>query len=181
MKKWLLLFLVVMFPAFTFAQTKQEKNVKWYDMEEALRLDREQPKKIFIYIYSDNCGWCRRMSGSTLSNPVIASYLNEKFYPVKINAGMRKDITVGTKTYKYVPADRSKGTPAYHEFVVFLLQGRMGWPSVAFLDEHLAYLGVDQGYKKPADFETLLHFVAEEAYLKSNDFEKYAAEFNGEL
>lgn len=181
MKKWFLILLVALFPAMAFSQAETESEVKWYNIQQALQLNKEHPKKILIYIYSDQCGWCKRMSGNTLTNPVIASYLNEKYYPVKLNKDMTEDIVFGSRTFKYVPADRSRNTPSYHEFVVYLLQGKMGWPSVAFLDKDTKYLGFDQGYKKPSDFEKLLHFIGDEAYLKTSNYEKYAEEFNGAL
>ncbi len=181
MKNLILLFTVFLLPAFADAQDKTAKDVKWYSMEQAIQLNREHPRKIFIYVYSDQCGWCRRMASNTLSNPVIGDYLNEKYYPVKINAGMKEDIKLGSKIYKYVPADPAKNEPAYHEFVVYILQGHLAYPSMAFLDQNLLYMGVERGYKQPANFEKLLHYIGDNAYVVTKDFEEYAEKFTGKL
>ena len=181
MKKLLVIIFTILLPAWGAGQNPEEGGIKWYSMEQAIKLNREHPKKIFIYIYSDHCGWCRKMAGHTLTNPVIASYLNEKYYPVKLNEAMKEDLTVGSKTYKYVPADPVRKTPSYHEFIVFILQGNMAFPSEAFLDQNLAYLGLDRGYKPPADFEKVLHFIGDEVYKQNPDYEKYAAGFSGKL
>jgi thioredoxin-related protein len=181
MKKMAIILLVLVIPLTGFGQDSKDTVVKWYDLSRAVSLNKENPKKIFIYVYSDNCGWCRRMAGNTLTNQVIDEYLNDKYYPVKINTNITEDIHFGNRTYKYVPADPVKGTPAYHEFVVAILQGSLAYPSTVFFDRDLRYLGVVKGYKNPPDFEKLLHFIGDDAYLENNDFEKYAATFTGKL
>jgi len=181
MKKLVILLLAAIVPLLSFGRGNTDPGVKWYSMEQAVKLNRENPRKIFIYIYSDNCGWCRRMAGNTFTNDVIAKYLNDNFYPVKINTDTKKDITVGSKTYKYVAANPAKDAPAYHEFVVFLLQGSLAYPAVAFLDKDLVYMGAVRGYRPPSDFEPLLHYIGDDAYIQNTDFEKYASGFNGQL
>jgi thioredoxin-related protein len=182
MKKiYYLIFLALMYSGFTKAQDKKTDNIKWREIEEAIKLNKIHPKKIMIYVYSDNCGWCKRMSNNTFSNPVIAEYLNQNFYPVKINSNIKRDITLGSHTYKFIPANKETNNPAYHEFVVSMLQGRLVYPSIAYIDEELTFMGVERGYRQAGDFEVWLHFLAENAYKENNDFDAYGAEFKGKL
>ncbi len=180
MKKLMIMLMAGLMTATAFGQDPGEPAVKWYTMEQAVQLNANHPKKIYIYVYSDHCGWCRKMAGNTLTDPVIAKYLNEKYYPVRLNVDMKEAVTVGSKTYTYVPADPSKGTPGYHEFIVAILQGYMAYPAGAFFDQNLTFLGVDRGYKAPADFEKLLHYIGDNAYLENHDYGKYAAGYTGE-
>ena len=54
---------------------------------------------MFIDVYTDWCGWCKRMDASTFKDPTVAAYLNANFYPVKLNAETRDTITFNGKTY----------------------------------------------------------------------------------
>jgi thioredoxin-related protein len=182
MKKiFYLIFLAFIYSGFTKAQEERTDKIKWIEIEDAIKLNKTHPKKIMIYVYSDNCGWCKKMSNTTFSNPVIAEYLNQNFYPVKINSNIKRDITLGSHTYKYVPANRETNNPAYHEFVVSMLQGRLVYPSIAYVDEDLVFLGVERGYRQPSDFEVWLHFLAENIYKEDNDYDAWAEKFEGQL
>uniref|UniRef100_A0A3Q2YUK7 Spermatogenesis-associated protein 20-like TRX domain-containing protein n=1 Tax=Hippocampus comes TaxID=109280 RepID=A0A3Q2YUK7_HIPCM len=43
-------------------------------------------KKVFIDIYTDWCGWCKKMDKDTFQNPEVAAYMNENFLMVKMDA-----------------------------------------------------------------------------------------------
>ena len=76
----LLAFIAVSF-AFNFSTTdaKAVTPVKWYSLEEAVALQKKKPKKIFIDMYTDWCGWCKRMDATTFTDPAVSAYLNENF------------------------------------------------------------------------------------------------------
>ena len=82
---------------------QKTKNIKgsinWLTLEEADSLYKIKKRPIFIDVYTDWCGWCKRMDASTFKDPNIAGYLNANFYPVKLNAETRDTITFNGKTY----------------------------------------------------------------------------------
>ena len=92
MKKFV--FTILLISGLSFGSAGQENNekVKWYTFEEAVDLSKNNPKKLFIDVYTDWCGWCKRMDQNTFTHPVIAKYLNENFYAVKFNAESTKPI-----------------------------------------------------------------------------------------
>lgn len=182
MKKLLsILFVSLIINVLLFSQAEKNSEITWYSIEEAVQLSQNNPQKIFVYVFSSNCGWCTRMERNTFTNPVIAEYLNENYYPVKLNSGVKTDIVLGTKTYKFIPANPLESMPAYHELVVTLLNGRLAYPAYAFINEKMAYLGVEFGYQPPEMMEKWLYYIAEEIYIESPGFEEFAAKFKGRL
>ena len=52
-------------------------KVEWMNFEEALEKSKTEPRKIFIDVYTEWCGWCKRMDSATFQQEHIAEYLNE--------------------------------------------------------------------------------------------------------
>lgn len=152
-----------------------EPPIKWYTFEEAMKLNEKKPKKLFLDMYTDWCGWCKRMDQSTFLNPVIAEYMNENYYPVKFNAE-RKD-TVTFKGKAYVNGNPA-GARSAHQLAAYLLQNRLSYPSFVFLDTELNLITIVPGYQKPPQLEAILHFIGEDSY-KSKKWEEYSATFQG--
>ncbi len=150
-------------------------KIKWMDFEQAVAQNKKKPKKIFIDLYTDWCGWCKKMDASTFLNPVIVKYMNDNFYAVKFNAE-RKD-TVMYNGKKFVNPNPS--TPrSSHQMATELLSGRMSYPSYVFLDESLNKITVVPGYRKAPEFEGILNYIGSNSY-KNQKWEDYNASFKG--
>lgn len=145
------------------------KNVKWMTWEEAVEAAEDdksagkKPKKIFIDIYTDWCGWCKKMDAETFEQADIAAYLNKNFYPVKFNAEQKESITFDNKTFKYVPS----GNRGYHELAAALLAGKMSYPTVVFLNEDFQLLQRIPGYLDIPTFDMIAHYLAEDHFTKT--------------
>ncbi len=153
-------------------------NVKWLSWEQAvtaLEADKaagKKPKKIFVDVYTDWCGWCKKMDKETFQIPNIAAYLNANFYPVKFNAEQKEEIKFSGNTFKYV----ANGRRGYHELASALLDGKMSYPTVIFLNEKLELLQRIPGFLDIPTFDCILHYLAEEHYVKK-PWEQYHKEF----
>lgn len=97
-KKIIFLLSIISFTA-TFAQS-HKGPINWLSLEEADSLYKTQPKPMFIDVYTDWCGWCKRMDATTFQDPNVAAYLNNNFYPVKLNAETQRAINFNGKLYK---------------------------------------------------------------------------------
>jgi thioredoxin-related protein len=157
------------------AAVPSTEKIKWYDFEEAAALNKKKPKKIFIDMFTDWCGWCKKMDASTFINPVIVDYMNKNYYAVKFNAERKDTVTFNGKMYTN---PNPTGTRSSHMLAQELLSGRMSYPSFVFLDENMDKLTVVPGYQKAPQFEAILHFFGEDAY-KTQKWEEFSPAFKG--
>jgi thioredoxin-related protein len=151
----------------------QAQKVEWLSWDEAAdrALTDKNPKKMFIDVYTDWCGWCKKMDKDTFQNAEVAAYMSSNFYMVKLDGEGKDPIEFKGKTYKFVPSGR-KG---YHEFAAALLQGRLSYPTVVFLDEELNMLSPVPGYQKPKPFLNIARYFGEDIY-KDTDWQTYSGQ-----
>jgi len=136
--------------------------IKWHTWEEAIKLSESNPKKILIDVYTEWCGWCKRMDKETFTNPEIIEMVNENFYAVKLDAEQKEDILYKDVTFKFNPANGRKGA---HELAVSLLEGKMGYPSLVYLDEKQSRISISPGYKAVDMMKQELLFISGEHYV----------------
>ncbi len=149
------------FSKISFAQNEEEK-IKWYSFEEAAELNKTNPKKLFVDVYTDWCGWCKKMDATTFSNPVIIKYMNDNYYPVKFNAESVEPVTFND--HEFVNNDPD-GRRSSHELAKTLLSGKMSYPSYVFLNEKNELITVVSGYLAAIKLEPILHYFGENAHL----------------
>lgn len=151
-------------------------SINWLSIEEAEKKNKKKPKKMLVDVYTDWCGWCKRMDAETFKNPLIAQYVNKNYYAVKLNAEGKTDIMHNGKTYKFV----NKGRSGYHELAFEFLGGAMGFPSMAFLDEQTKVIQVMPGFKNVQDFDAVLNYFNTNSH-KTQTFENYYATFKSKI
>lgn len=152
----------------SFAQTSE---IRWLSWEEAMQKMEEKPRKILVDVYTDDCPWCKRMD-ETFQQPHIVNYINEYFYPVKLNAQQKEDIVFRDKKYSFI----KNGQRGYHELAVEILRGRLSFPSVVFMDEKTTVIQSLSGYKPAEDFEQIVSYFAQNHY-KKTPWSTYQASF----
>jgi thioredoxin-related protein len=154
----LLVILVLLSTANTIAQ--DTPKIKWLTIEEAFVAQRKVPKKVFIDIYTDWCGWCKVMDQKTFSDANVAQYANDTYYAVKLNAEQEGKVTLGTKSY------------SYPELASQLMQGQMSYPTVVYLDEKFDMIQPVPGYQDATVFHQIITFLGGD-HNKKEDFEKF--------
>jgi len=160
---------------------RQEKEaaveVNWMSFEEALKKSKVEKRKIFIDVYTDWCGWCKVMDKKTFSEATIANYLNRHYYPVKFNAEQTEDIEFRDHTFKFIPSGRR----GYHELAAVLLQNKLSYPTVVFLDEDFNLIQPLPGYRNAKAFHPILTFFGQDQYkiMKWDEFQtQYESPYN---
>lgn len=141
--------------------TTIEESIKWYSWEEAAELSKTSPKKIFIDMYTDWCGWCKKMDKTTFQDPSVVKYLNDNFYAVKFNAERKEAIVFNDRTFEFM----ASGRRGVHQLAYALLDGRLGYPAFVTLDESYARIMISPGYKQVDQLMKELVFAKEEKYM----------------
>jgi len=134
------------------------QQIEWMSLEEAVEKAEKEPRKIFIDIYTEFCTYCKKMDKETFANQYIAKYLNENYYPVKLDAQQRNDITFKDRIYKYV---NRGGQNSYHELAAAIMKGRLSYPTIVFLDEEQDIIQSIPGYRDPFEFELFMQYFGE--------------------
>lgn len=152
------------------AQPKEENSsasmaggIQWMSFEEAVRKSESDKKKIFIDVYTDWCGWCKRMDATTFKNDTIADYINRNYHAVKLNAETRDTIRFRNQVFVFRPEYKA------NEIALSLLSGKMGYPSFVVLDENFSMLNVIAGYQTPEQLLPTLQHFAENKHLNKTE------------
>ncbi len=164
-------FSICLFIGLFFASATGQE-VKWLTWDEATKLVEtdKNPKKIFVDIYTDWCGWCKKMDQDTFQNPEVAAYMEKNFYMVKMDGEGKEPITFKGNTYKFIASGRS----GYHELAAALMQGKLSYPTTIFLDEKMNMLSPLPGYQKPQPFLNIAKYFGDNIYLEK-DWKTYEA------
>lgn len=153
-------------------QTNNTHKIKWMSFEEAIKKNETNSKKIFIDVYTDWCGWCKKMDQTTFQDSTVISYMNENFYAVKLDAEQNDPIVFNGYTFiNQGSQGNRKGT---HQLAAALLQGNMSYPSYVFMNEKNQLLTVVPGFVQANEFIPILMYFGTDAYLsvKWEDYKK---------
>ncbi|MDO5615101.1 MAG: thioredoxin fold domain-containing protein [Cruoricaptor ignavus] len=158
--------------------TLASSQIKWMSIEDAIKAQKTQPKKILIDFYADWCGPCKTMEKYTYNHPVIAEYLNENYYIVKFDAEGKEKINI----YGHTFGNDKKGKNNLHDFTKYMNVNAV--PSIVFLDEKGNPITILQGALSAKELEPYLPFFANDMYLKlrtKSDWENYQKKFKSKI
>lgn len=152
-----------------------EDAIEWLTFDEAVKKMKKNPKKIFMDVYTDWCGWCKVMDKQTFTDPFIIQYINANYYAVKFNAEQKETISFQGKDYKFVVTDpaRNKG---YHELAAYILNGKLSYPTVVFMDEDMNVLTPVPGFRRPPELDMMLKFFGGNHY-KDTAYETFTQNY----
>ncbi len=165
---------------FTFSKSPSDfdinTEINWISFEEAVARTEENPKMILIDLYTDWCGWCKKMDRDTYSRTEIVSYVNQKFYAVKFNAEGFQEVRFKGYTFKFVPSGR-KG---YHELAAALTQNRLSYPTTVFMNEELQIIQPIPGYLDARTFDLISRYMGDGKY-KNIGWEEFQKSYQSKL
>ena len=141
--------------ALTWTNTVQgQESIQWMKFEEAIAANAKNPKMILVDVYTDWCGWCKKMDKDTFTDPRVIAHFQKNFYAVKLNAEdtNRKFPFMG-KTFSEAEMAASMRVNSYPNFVVI----EPGLQNIAQLP----------GYREPEAFLAGLAELIDKAFKKT--------------
>jgi len=149
---------------------EDNKEIHWLTLDEAQVKMKEAPRKLYMDVYTDWCGWCKKMDKTTFENPDVIKYMNEKFYAVKFNAEQQQDVRFLGKIYSYQAEQRC------NELAAQLMGGRMSYPTSIIMMENFQNPQPIPGYQDVRTIEMLLKYLGDNIY-QTKKFDVYQKEF----
>lgn len=146
------------------------KWITWEQLDQAVKLEK---RKVLVDLYTEWCGWCKKMDKQTFQNPSIASYVNEHYYAIKFDAQYRGDIEHNGRVYKYV----RNGKSSYNELAVELSKGKLSFPTIVVLDENLKVIQPIPGFQDAVSFEKIITYFAGNFH-RTTPWAEYASSYN---
>ena len=172
MKKIVLYTILVVVFCNSYAALGQKINwISFHDLEAAQKTEQ---KKVFVDVYTDWCGWCKKMDASTFLDEKLVGYLNENYYCVKLDGEEKEILKYKGQEFKFVKSGRR----GYNELPHQLLRGRLSYPTLVFLDENSDVLQDFRGFRNAKDLLSIAVFLGEDIY-KKKDWATYVNETKG--
>ena len=148
------------------------EGIHWITSIDELQAKMQaNPKKVYMDVYTDWCGWCKKMDATTFQNPDLIRYMNNNFYAVRFNAETKDVIHFKGKEYTFNPQFKA------NTFAVELMKGQMSFPTAIIMMENFQDGGtqVIPGYMEVKQIEPLLTYFGDnvnkhqpwDAYLNS--------------
>jgi len=175
MKAAIRLVIFTFFMGFGFSSQAQE--IEWLSFEEAVEKSKKEPRKLLIDIYTDWCGWCKKMDRDAYANEVIAEYINENYYAVKFDAEQREDIEFDGHTFKFV----AQGKRGVHELAAALTNNKLSYPTTVFMDEKFQIIQPIPGYMNAKSLEPIITYIGEGLYKEKVAWQEYQKNFKSSL
>ena len=152
---------------------KVSEGINWITIEEAEKVSKTDNKKIVVDVYTDWCGWCKRLDADTYSKPEVIEYINKNYHAVKFNAEQKEPITLGGRTYKFV----AQGRRGYHELAAEMLKGRLSYPQTIFFDQNLTIITAVPGYRKAPEMMGFLTYFKDDIYKTNPNAQEYVTKY----
>jgi uncharacterized protein YyaL (SSP411 family) len=134
--------LAIIVSTFVFSQ-----KINWLSLDEATKESKINPSKpILLNLYTDWCGFCKKLDKETFVNPAVIEYVNQNYIPIKFNAEQKDMVTFLGVNYSFIGQARAN-------FLAYVLtQGRLSYPATIVLNNSGEAQKIIYGYRSPADF-----------------------------
>ncbi len=180
-KRFFLLLIIIVSNSPLFAQLlhpnfpaeEPTSKVHWMNFKEAFEANKKTPKPFLIDVYTDWCGWCKRMMATTYSNQFLVDYINQSYYPVKFNAETKDSIYFKDTLY----VNKGSGSRPIHQLAYKLMGNQQSYPTTIFLFNELKSQANIPGYLDEKTIEPILIYFVENVYMNCA-FQEFNQYFN---
>ncbi len=140
-----------------FASAAEE--IPWQTWDAGLKHAAETGRPILVDVYTDWCGWCKRMDREVYARADVRAALARSFVPIKLNAESK-----GAATYQSQKLTE-RGIAA--KFKV------SGYPTTVFLASDGKHLVNAPGFLPPDRFLQVLSYIGDGHFERGTSFEDF--------
>lgn len=148
-----------------------EGDIKWTTIDKAVSETKSDNKKfILVDLYTDWCGWCKKMDEGTFTEANIVALMKANFTAVKFNAESQNAVTFNGKSYGF----NKNGSRGTNQLALDLgsNNGKLGYPTIVVLDADGNKLQSFPGYKDVETMSAILKYYQSGSY-KTMDFQQF--------
>ncbi|XZF13107.1 thioredoxin family protein [Chitinophagaceae bacterium MMS25-I14] len=154
----------------TASAANDSSEIHWLTLDQVQEAMKKEPRKVYMDVYTDWCGWCKVMEKKTFTNKNVIKYMNQKYYAVRLNAEQKDSIRFLGKMYGFVPEKRA------NQLALDILHEQMSYPTSVIFEENFMQPQPIPGYLEVANMEMILKYEGENIY-KTVPFPQYQQEF----
>jgi len=123
------------------------QNLRWYSFDEGISLAQQTNRKLLVHVYTDWCGWCKKMDKEVFTNPEVKSVLRSYFVAAKLNAESPRELTVKGRRLSELAIAKEMGVSSY--------------PTTVFLYPNAEPLTKVRGYIESQYFAKMLRDIGQ--------------------
>lgn len=151
-----------------------ENPIKWVSLQEALELQKKDPRILLINWYARLNVGSQVMLYNAFENPTVAEYLNKNFYCVRMDAQTKDSLFWDKKYINPAKPDR------YHDLARLQLDESYKFPTFVFYNSNKQLLFKQQSYLGPLNFYALVNYMGSGAY-KTKKLSEYIKTFKADI
>ncbi|HUN65900.1 MAG TPA: thioredoxin fold domain-containing protein [Bacteroidota bacterium] len=135
-------------------------KLHWQSFNDGFAAARQNGRKIIVDVYTDWCGWCKKLDKDVYGDPKVAAYLRDHFVLVKLNPEIKANVSYRDTVYSAAVFAQGFGVSGYPTILFFE-------PSGEPIDRLGGYVGADK-------FLPIIKFIGEDYFkkMKWEDFMK---------
>jgi thioredoxin-related protein len=126
--------------------------LEWTALDKAVAKASGEKKAVLIDVYTDWCGWCKKMDKEVFVDPAVAGVLSSKFALAKVNGESKEEFTFKGKKTDGIGIARAFGV--------------RGYPAIIFLDSKGETLTMIPGFLDAEQFLPVVLFIGNREYEK---------------
>ncbi len=139
-------------------QPAEQDHDFWVSLEEAQNQALDKGRYILLDVYTEWCGFCRRMNRETYADKQVQEALDQYFFPVRIDAESSHVVAFQCQSYSMQD--------------LALAFGVQSFPTTIFLNPQGEPVALQPGFIEAERFHKMLSFVGSESY-RTQTFQQY--------
>jgi len=137
------------------------KEITWHSFDEGMALAAKENKKVLVDVYTDWCGWCKKMDKEVYTDGQIRKIIERDFVAVKFNPEGQEIATINNEHLNGSLFTQAMGVTGYPSTLIF---GSDGKP-ITKID----------GFQEAKEYATLLTFIGGDHY-KTKSFQQFKSD-----